>query len=103
MQAARFTHPIDGCNVWMVQSGGGACFTFESSATPYVCGEICGEDFHGDSALQLQVAAEIHASHPARSNLAHQFILVEGFAYDWKTAAWGAIASRLRFFHGRAS
>ena len=56
---------VNGANVGMVESGGGAGFALETFESLWVVGDVVGEEFESDEAAELGVFGFVDDAHSA--------------------------------------
>jgi len=67
-------------NVWVIQGGGGLCFTLESSQSLRVFGHLVGQKFQGDEAVQAGIFGFVYHSHAAAAELLDDPIMRDSLA-----------------------
>ena len=59
---------VEGTDVGVVEAGDGAGFAFEAGAEVFALGDVVGEDFDGDGAVETGVFGFVDFAHAAGSN-----------------------------------
>ncbi len=69
-----FAHVVERADVRVVQAADGFGFALEAFTQTGVAGELFGQDFDGDGAIQARVDGGVHLSHTARTELVGDFV-----------------------------
>jgi hypothetical protein len=71
---------VDGTDMGMVQSGGGARLTLKAFQSLAVLGKVFGEELQGDEAAELEVLGLINHTHTAATELLEDVVMRNGLA-----------------------
>ena len=79
--ALVLAHVVQRANVRVIQAGDGLRLALEPLLEVGVCGDMRGEDFDGDGAVQAGVAGFVHLAHAARAEGGEDFVGAERGAW----------------------
>ena len=68
---------VERADIGVVQRGHSAGFALEAGAQIFALGDVFGQDFDGDGAVETGVASFVHLAHASRSNGGEDFIGTE--------------------------
>ena len=79
-----FADLMNGANVWMVQSGSGACFTAEAFERLRILSYVLRQKLQCDKSAKLSVLGLVHHTHPAAAEFLDDAIVRDGLADHWR-------------------
>ncbi len=65
---------VERADVRMIQAGDGLCFALEALAQFGAIGEMSGQNFDRDDAVEARVAGFVHLAHSARTDGGENFV-----------------------------
>ena len=68
---------MEGADVGMVEAGDGAGFAFEAGAEVFALGDVVGEDFDGDGAVEAGVFGFVDFAYAAGADGGDDFVRAE--------------------------
>ena len=75
---------MDRADVGMIQSGSSLRFALEAAQRLWIFGDLVGQEFQGDKAVQLQVLGLVNHAHPAAAELLDDAVVRDGLAdHGW--------------------
>ena len=80
MRAVGFADIVDAADVGMVEGGDGARLALEPRAHVGVAGNLSGEDFDGDGAIEPRVPRFVDFAHPTCPDGTHDFVWAQALA-----------------------
>ena len=78
---------VDGADVGMVESGGGAGFALEAAQSLRVAGDLVGEKFEGDEAVEASVFGFVDHAHAATAEFLEHAVVRDGLANHFCSCA----------------
>src|SRR5882762_1985460 len=81
------TDVVDGADIRMVQCGSGLCFALEACQGLGILGDLVGQEFERDKAMQPGVLGLVDDSHAAATELFDDAVVRDGLAnHCWESA-----------------
>src|ERR1700722_286340 len=93
---------INGADVGMVESGGGAGFTAETLEGLRVAGKLVGQEFESDEAAEFSVLGFVDHAHAAAAELFHDAVVGDGLVDHVESVAAGSGVCPGRFILRRS-
>jgi hypothetical protein len=74
---------VDGADVWMIQSRGGACFSLKAVESLAVSGHLGGKEFQGNMPAKASVLGFVDHTHAPATQTFQNSIVRDGLTEHW--------------------
>ena len=78
-------------DIGMTESRGGLCFALETGQRLLVFGQVFGQEFHGNKAMQRSVLSLVHHTHPPTAQLLDDAVVRNGLTDHGVQQLWAGM------------